>query len=433
MKKYLFIILCALLFCGACSVDDNGYQTYKVAVQVAYPSGREWNPEGIKVRLTDSYGGTFDGTADNSGKAELNVPAGIYSVAASDKQAEEGTEYIYNGLKSGVVVSGQLGEEMDVTLDFTESKSGQVIIKELYIGGCQRGTTSAYSNDKYVILYNNSDQAATLENLCFGFTLPLNAHVANNNYNSDGVLNYEAEGFIPAGYGIWHFQQAVTIEPGKQIVVAIYGAIDHTRTYPNSVDLSMADYCMYDIADFNNTTYYPAPSESIPLNHYLLAEKYGTGNAWAIGNFGPGFFIFTTKGTTPVDFANTTDYWYNGGTTSAANRCLKVPVEWILDGMEVFNEPRAASSKKRLTASVDAGVTLLTNSYGYTSYRNVDKEATEAIEENVGKLVYTYSYGDDPSGIDAEASLKNGARIVYMDTNNSTNDFHQRTQASIKD
>ncbi len=39
----------------------------------------------------------------------------------------------------------------------------------------------------------------------------------------------------------------------------------------------------------------------------------------------------------------------------------------------------------------------------------------------------------DPSGIDAEASLKNGARIIYQDTNNSTNDFHQRKQASLRD
>ena len=38
----------------------------------------------------------------------------------------------------------------------------------------------------------------------------------------------------------------------------------------------------------------------------------------------------------------------------------------------------------------------------------------------------------DPSGIDAEASIKNGAVIIYKDTNNSTNDFHQRRQASIK-
>lgn len=81
------------------------------------------------------------------------------------------------------------------------------------------------------------------------------------------------------------------------------------------------------------------------------------------------------------------------------------------------------------------------NGFGYSIYRNVDKEATEAVESNAGKLVYSYSLGTtdqqdgttDPSTIDAEASIKNGARIIYKDTNNSTNDFHQRKKASLKD
>jgi hypothetical protein len=67
----------------------------------------------------------------------------------------------------------------------------------------------------------------------------------------------------------------------------------------------------------------------------------------------------------------------------------------------------------------------------------VDKTATEAILGNAGKLVYGYSLGyeesTDPSGIDAEASIKNGAHIIYKETNNTTNDFHQRSQASLRD
>ena len=67
--------------------------------------------------------------------------------------------------------------------------------------------------------------------------------------------------------------------------------------------------------------------------------------------------------------------------------------------------------------------------------------ATEALAGNEGKIVYGYSLGTtdykgaqstDPSGIDAEASIRNGAHIVYSDTNNSSNDFHQRAKASLK-
>ena len=61
---------------------------------------------------------------------------------------------------------------------------------------------------------------------------------------------------------------------------------------------------------------------------------------------------------------------------------------------------------------------------------------TEALPENAGKLVYGYALGvdasTDPSGIDAEASMKRGAHIVYMDTNNSTADFHERQKCSLR-
>jgi hypothetical protein len=98
---------------------------------------------------------------------------------------------------------------------------------------------------------------------------------------------------------------------------------------------------------------------------------------------------------------------------------------------------KGSTSAKRLTAPVDAGYIAFTNYQGYTLYRNVDKEATEAIPGNAGKLVYNYNLATedttDPSGIDAEASIKAGARIIYQDTNNSTNDFHVRSRASLRD
>ena len=112
-----------------------------------------------------------------------------------------------------------------------------------------------------------------------------------------------------------------------------------------------------------------------------------------------------------------------------------MPVEWIIDGVEVFRSGYD-NNQKRLLASVDAGSVTLTGRLGYSVYRNVDKEATEALFENEGLLVYNYAGGTDgstdPSGIDAEASIVAGAHIVYKDTNNASNDFHQRARASLR-
>jgi hypothetical protein len=163
-----------------------------------------------------------------------------------------------------------------------------------------------------------------------------------------------------------------------------------------------------------------------------MSYKYAPGNAWVLSAVCPAFFIFTPKDAPLASFA--TDPRFNEPT--APNFSKKLPVDWVVDGIEVFRFGDY-DNFKRLTADVDAGYIVMESGQGYTLYRNVDKAATEALEENTGKIVYNYSGGTtgstDPSGIDAEASLKNGAHIVYKDTNNSTYDFHQRGRASLRD
>ena len=51
----------------------------------------------------------------------------------------------------------------------------------------------------------------------------------------------------------------------------------------------------------------------------------------------------------------------------------------------------------------------------------------------MGKLVYNYALGADPSGIDAEESIRQGAHIVYHDWDNSSDDFHERLRCSLRD
>jgi hypothetical protein len=441
VKKFFYLLISTLFLCYGCNDDDN-YKTYDVPVQLVYPEGSEFSAiEGLAVQLTNGST-SYDATTDATGLAVFTVPAGIYEASATDKRSSGGAVYLYNGIKSNIVVADSWAGET-IALNFTESRAGQVVIKELYVGGCQKDDESgAYQKDKYVILYNNSDLVAELDNLCLGMTTPLNATM-NTNYDNDegGNLKYESEGWIPAGYGIWYLPATLTIEPYSQVVVALYDAIDHTRTYTNSVNLANKDYyCTYDLSP--GFTGYSAPSEQIPTSHYFLIKWYGAGIVWSLSTVCPAFFIFKTEGVTPQQFADNVENrnQYNNS-SSAANTRLKVPVEWVLDGIEVFKYD-ATNNKKRLTPAVDGGAMHLVNTYGYTSYRNVDQKATEAIEENAGLLVYNYNKGTiydggdastDPSGIDAEASLKKGARIVYKDTNNSTNDFHQRKQASLRD
>jgi hypothetical protein len=326
------------------------------------------------------------------------------------------------------------------TATLEDKNVDQILIKEVYCGGVMLDDGSRnFQADKCIILYNNCGQQAVVNNLCFGFSTPYNAQGQNHNYADDGTLIYEREGFLPALEGIWYYPQSLVIEPYSQVVVNVHGAIDNTQTVSQSVNYANADYyCMYDPeSGYANTSYYPTPADVIPTSHYLKAVRLGLGNAWALSVTSPALFIFQTQDIAPEAYAADADnQWYDGGAHLESGLGLKVPVDWIVDGLEVFTRSKPDDCVKRLTADIDAGYVWLTNQQGHTLYRNVDKETTESLPENSGRLVYNYALGvgtsTDPSSIDAEASIRNGAHIVYQDTNNSSADFHERQKCSLR-
>ena len=449
MKQSFIYGMIALLFVAfSCDEKEDIIKTFEVKVKLIYPS--DYQPQaGVMVKLENTASVAFEAQTDGSGVAEFNVIAGTYRITVTESRVVGTTNIIFNGAINSQVISDPApNAAILIDLSLIASERTQIIIKELYNGGCPRDDGSGtFSNDQYVILYNNSFEPATLENVCFGMINPYNSTLSTNYDLVGGVLRYEPEGWVPAGMGIWTFQQTLTLAPCEQIVVAMRNAVDNTPTYSNSINFNNASYyCMYDPeSGFNMASYYPPPAPAIPTTHYLKAYHFGQGGAWALSQNSPAFFVFATPGDPQAFIDNEANHdFYN--TSIQANSRRKVPVEWVIDAIEVFVSG-AANNMKRLNAVLDAGYVELRNTQGFTLYRNVDKAETEAIPENEGKIVYGYSLGTqgmviddqeingttDPSGIDAEASIKNGARIIYKDTNNSGNDFHQRRKASLRD
>lgn len=440
MKKILSF-LCTICLLMACSdkVETTSADIALGKVVISL-SGISDSKAGFEVQLRNTQTNSiFIEKTNAEGTATFSVTPGIYEATATKKELTgHNVYYIYNG------TSGQIAVRKDVStpvsMEMRKARTSQVVIKELYNGGCMKDDgVTFFQYDKSFILYNNGDQAVSLSNLCMGFCAPANAHATNRNYTDDGKLTYEAEGFIPCWNGVWYFPNTLTIEPYSQVVVNIHGAINNTLTIIQSVNFANPDYyCMFDPeSGYNNQRYCPTPSEVIPTAHYLKAVVYGQGNAWPLSNSSPSIVLFQAKGASPTDFAqDNANYWYDGGGTSAIKRCVKVPNEWIIDAIEVFSSDYATQCVKRLTADIDAGYVWMTNKKGHSVYRNVDLQATMMLPENKGRLVYGYSLGvdtsRDPSDIDAEASLAAGAHIIYQNTNNATNDFHERQLCSLR-
>jgi len=413
-KKYYHCAL-ALVLTMTCAIatscsdnisEPDDYHTSQVLVRL---QGDLSGKEGIAVRMTDDRGMIYRQLTDADGIAAFQVPVGIYDIVVSHvTQPHDGWRTVYNGSASNVTV--RRGSDSAVTLTLTTATTSAIIIRELYVGGCQRDDGSGwFYRDKYVIIANNSDQRVTLPGLCLAIATPYNSYSLNMNYDESGHLNYENEGFVPAASSFWYFQgDEVTFEPWEEKVIALNGAIDHTLTYSTSVNLARPEYyCTFDIEHYNSTSAYPSPSEVIPTSHYLKAVKYGDQmeSAWPLSNTSPAFFIFTPPdGMTPLEFgSDATNVWYDEGRALATFACRKVPVENILDGVEVFSAAWDEASK-RLTSSVDVGAVYMTARYGHSVERRIDREASERM-----------------------------GHTVYLDTNNSTTDFVERDQASLRD
>lgn len=321
-------------------------------------------------------------------------------------------------------------------------EEGKLIIKEFNVGGGFKtiADNKSYSWCKAITLYNNAGGQVKVKNLAIGTIPPGNAHANNGNYNEDGKLNYEDADFIPMIYGIWYLPTELTVQPYSDLVIAINGAIDHSAVATGAFNLANASYhAMYDPSStYVNSNAYPAPFEGIPAEHYWKAAVFGLGNAWAISVMCPNFILFQfPEGVDPATYcADAANVYYDGGKELPANYCVKIPKAWVIDGVETYRSTVVDISVKRVPASIDAGYGLYNSNKQYSAYRNVDKAATEAIAENAGKLVYGYDQAvegtSDPSGIDAAVSIKNGAKIIYQDTDNSTADFHLRQGWSLK-
>ena len=220
-----------------------------------------------------------------------------------------------------------------------------------------------------------------------------------------------------------------------KITIAINGAIDHTVTYSNSVDLSKADFVFYDKeSGYNLALAYPAPAEGVSE---MKTYQFGQGTVWMppMDNAAP-FILIPEEGVNIQEWVKVEANFDNRSTNKSGN-FAKIPTSWVLDALEEWPDADESKYYCRFPQAVNVGYNIATRTMGYSQYRNVDKAATEAIAGNAGKLVYNYAGAvseedTDPSGIDAEASMANGAKIVFMDTNNSSADFHQRKVPALK-
>lgn len=410
MKKlsYTIIILQLFVLIGCSDIDRSdpySDQIYTLKVQAVYPEEYAQYQRGkVIVKVENiNLGHSYSAKTNGQGIAELPLTNGIYRVMISDKINNS----IFNGTAESVKL---IDRDVEINLQLNHSKSGSIVIKEIYCGGCTKLPLEGnYQSDKYIILHNNDSEVQYLDSLCFGTFDPYNSQ-ANNVWIKPNEATGETifPDFAPIVQCIWQFGgdgKTFPLQPGEDAVVVVCGAIDHTAQYPNSVNLNKSGHFVcYNNVYFWNTLYHPAPGDQITPDHYLdVVIKTGQANAYTFSIYSPASVIFKAQDTTIQDFILGEDNIIQKP-GSKVDRIVKIPLDWILDGVESFYGG-SSNNKKRIPPKIDAG--YVTHSALYT-----------------GRSLHRH--------VDTKASAQAGYEVL-IDTNNSSEDFYERSQQSLHD
>lgn len=385
MKKLLYILLFFSIGCEDYQIPE----TFDISVTVTYPAN--FNIEGqmrnAEVTLINKQSGRqYSSISNEAGLADFNVRGGIYDIIASATEnhmiEENGSE-----VSKAIVFSASLHNEqilqnpvhLNLETGYSVLQSG-FVIKELCTSGSTTPEGATYAGDKFVEIYNNSEQILYSDGLCFGVVHPTITSRPTPFVDADGNLLTK----IPC----WSYIATIPgsgfdypVLPGQSILLSLSG-INHKNDpngNPNSIDLSMADWEFY----VEDGKYLDNPG----VKNLLMTLVY-KGTTISLSTKGQVCILFRVPSQDRfLEFNNPDNYMVEPG---GRERCFMVPKEWVIDGVE--NSWPGDIVYKRLPDVIDIGYIQKEGSYN-----------SKSIKRKVKEVI-------------------NG-RTIYQDTNNSTNDF----------
>lgn len=399
-------VLLAAVLAVSCTSFDNAhpYDGDLATLEIASVYPADYAPaEGTEVKATEiTNGNYYIARTDNKGCATFRIPRGAYRITVAEQRGEN----IFNGTLEEVRLTSAGTEPVKLELPVFLSIPGKIVIKEIYCGSCSKAPHDGeVKNDQYVILHNNDSNTQYLDGLCFGTVAPYTSASDNNWVKTDSKGQLIFQEFAPIIECVWQFQGTGTdfpLAPGQDAVIAIRGAVDFTQDFPLSVNLNQPDYfATFSRLHFNNEKNYLTPGDKIRPERLLkMLKKTGISTSYFIAEKSPAIVIFRPEEGFDFEAYINDDSRCVATEPGGNTKCIKVAWEWIIDGVEVFF---STNNHKRLKPEVDAGAFPFSILYqGHTVHRKLDEKATAA------------------AGYE-----------IYVDTNNSSEDFEERETQSL--
>ena len=394
LKQFLAVAL-GLVLLNACKKDDDAINsivgTRNLTLQLQKPD-----------KVTNIHYGTLTLTFTelnrndkveriftNLSQNELTLPL---LMGSYEMRIAATATYTLNG----ETVAGEMSafvSKVDVLNDSSfpvslsiKAKGNDFIIEEIFFTGTATPEGKQYFGDQYIKLYNPTDRVLYADGLILADSEFLT--VTKRDYTP----NIMAEAFtagsmvqIP-GTGTQY-----PVQPGASIVIAEQG-INHKENNPNSIDLSKADFENFyppRVKDVDGV----GVTNNINLHGIFIFNNRGN-RSYVIARFPEG----TT--TTTLQY----DYEYKVGTKLMQRQALKIPNNWIVDAVNLST--KTGFEWIVTSSSLDSGWAYVAN----------DEKDTSRYGKSVRRKVL---------------SEKNG-KLIFKDTNNSTDDFEILTTPTLK-
>lgn len=349
--------------------------------------------ESYTVTFTNANTGLKATAQTENGIATVEgLTPGLYNVNATATVNAGATNYIVAGGQNNVNLTAN-GQEVIIAVKASEESA--LIFKEIYYNGCtypspsesDPDATSWYFRDQFYEIYNNSAHTVYADGLCI-------AETVFASYDFSKIYEYaidNADQYVFA-QNIWQIPgngHDYPIAPGESIVIAQWAtnhkAAELTKGV-SPVDLSGAEF---EAVEEEKTLWNGLVITDNPAVNMVLAvnaQGYGL-MQWLTATSGSRYIIF--KPSAPF---RTTDFIMAENEPTSNSLAQEVLISDIYDAVE------AVSGEERLNTlglptSLDAGAIWVSDNY-----------SGESISRKI-------------------ARTEEDGRIVYQDTNNTTEDF----------
>jgi hypothetical protein len=388
----LAVVWLSLLLC--CCEERGVPESGNVTLQLLFDTAQNAEPTDavVKVLFMSNDGVVYNYERRIDEPMTFDLASGIYNITARIKYSADNVVHLYSGQLSEVILKDGVRESYNVPMSY--SKTGQLIISEIYFSGCIGASGTKYFDDQYLILHNNSADTVYLDGVCVAFISPMRASSKSAfvDYYTDRTVAYNFLWSFP-GSGAEH-----PLAPGADVVIAP-NCVNHIALGNEaSVDLSKEGYwACYDV---NANLTKQSPPSTPDKKMLSLIWRNGSATACTCSVLDPAFVVFKIKG----DVATYINEYscFNPQQPNSSQLYLGVPYKWVYDAVECFD---TTNRYKRLSSVADGGYALLSNGSG--SAMSVHRKIDEAASAEMGFA-------------------------VYQDSNNSSEDFEVCYPPSLK-